>query len=74
VVPYRELARTRLLDEGEGWKDNETLVLGIGHDVRQSDGKPYDELFEEEQADLDNDPSSVGFVVKTREHKPCQSI
>ena len=74
MVPYRELARIRSLDEVEGWKDNETLVLRIGHDVRKSDGKPYDELPEEEQAELDNAPSSVGFVVKTREYKPCHLI
>jgi hypothetical protein len=74
VVPYRELARIRSLDEVEGWKDNEALDLRIGRDVRKSDGKPYDELSEEEQAELGNDPSSVGFVLKTKEDKPCHLI
>jgi hypothetical protein len=74
VLLYRELARIRSLDEVEGWRDNDTLVHMIGHDVRRSDGKPYNELSEEEQAELDNDPSSVGFVVKTEEYNPCHLI
>jgi len=74
VVPYRELARTRSLDEVEGWKGNETLVLRIGHGVRKSDGRPYDELSEEEQAELDNEPSLVDYVVKTKEYKPRHII
>ena len=69
MVPYRNLARIRSLDKVKGWKDNEILVPRIGHDVRESDGKPYDEFSEKEQAELENDPSLVDYGVRTKEYK-----
>jgi hypothetical protein len=74
ILPYRELARVEMLDEVEGWKDNETFTLRVEQEFRKSDGKLYRDLSYEEQERLDNDPSLIGYAVKTIEYRPREII
>ena len=71
-LPLPELARIESLDDCEGWVDNDTFVLKREIEFRKSDGKPYDELTEDEQDILDNDSSLVGYRSDTVRYKRPQ--
>ena len=63
-LPYRELDRVDLLNECEGWLDNETFVLTREVEIRKSDGVPYKQLSEKEQEILDADSSLTDYRVE----------
>jgi hypothetical protein len=73
-VPYLELARFDPVIKVKGWKDNETFVYSFEQEVRKSDNKPYDELSDAEQLELDKNPSLVDYKIITIECKPRQII
>ncbi len=72
VLPYAELARIDAPDVIKGWKDDETFVYEAEQKIRKSDGKLYDDLSEEEQAELNKNPSLMDKLTKTIEYKPRQ--
>lgn len=54
ALPYKELLRAGSDMECEGWLDNDRFKLAREVRVRKADGRPYDELSEAEQDELDN--------------------
>lgn len=64
-LPLRELARTsNVVDQCEGWIDNETFVMKREVERRRSDGALYESLDEVEQAVLDADPTLVASSIE----------
>ncbi len=63
-LPYKELGRVDILNECEGWLDNETFVLTREVEIRKSDGVPYEQLSEEEQKILDADSSLSDYKIE----------
>jgi hypothetical protein len=61
-LPYKELARVDDLAECRGWRNDGYFELVREVEVRKSDGRPYRELSEPEQNDLDNQPGSTEYV------------
>jgi hypothetical protein len=53
-----------LLNECEGWLDNETFVLTRELEIRKSDGVPYKQLSEKEQEILDADSSLMDYKIE----------
>jgi hypothetical protein len=65
-LPLRELARvSNIVDQCEGWTDNQTFVLKREVELRRSDGVPYESLAEAERAVLDANPSLVETRTET---------
>ncbi|HEX2476789.1 MAG TPA: hypothetical protein VHK01_18695 [Lacipirellulaceae bacterium] len=60
-LPLPELGRIENLVDCEGWVDDDTFVVKRDVEFRKSDGKPYDELTEEEQTILDSDNSLTDY-------------
>lgn len=61
-LPYRELARVRDLGKCVGWLDSQTFQMTRELDVRKADGRPYEELADEEQTQADNTPGSLETI------------
>jgi hypothetical protein len=67
TFPFRELDRVdHIVDQCEGWTDNETFVLKREVEFRMSHGAPYVSLGKAEQAALDADDSLVDFRTETQ--------
>jgi hypothetical protein len=67
ALPYQEIGRCDNITECEGWKDNETFALKREIEVRASDGKEYNSLSEDEQAELDADSSLASYRIDRME-------
>lgn len=53
-LPYQEFLRVGDLTECDGWLDNNHFKLTREIEIRKADGRPYEELSEPEQDELDN--------------------
>jgi len=60
-LPFKELKRIEDVGKIEGWNENNDFILDREIEIRKSDGKPYEELTDEEQGVLDNDAKLVGY-------------
>ena len=60
-LPFKELKRIEDIGEIKGWNENNDFIADREIEIRKSDGKPYDELTDEEQDILDNDSKLVDY-------------
>lgn len=56
-LPFKELKRIESIGKVEGWNEKDDFILEREIQFRKSDGKPYEELSDEEQDILDSDSS-----------------
>ncbi len=56
-LPFKELKRIEAIGKVEGWNEKDNFILEREIQFRKSDGKPYEELSDEEQDILDSDSS-----------------
>ncbi len=69
-LPLPEIERCQdVTDPVIGWVDNNRFAFTISYDVRKSDGTKYQDLLEEEQDLLDEDPLQVEEVTERFEWK-----
>lgn len=61
-LPYPELLRVADLYDSLGWQDDGSFRMTREIEVRKSDGKPYEDLSEDEQVALDEDASLIDVV------------
>lgn len=64
ALPYREYLRVEDIVDCGGWLDNDRFKLTREIEVRKADGRPYEELSESEQDELDENAELVGYVKK----------
>lgn len=73
-LPLPELDRwENITDPVIGWTDNQTFVFSVDQIVRKSDGLSYQELSDDEQVILDNNPTLRDEVTKQIEWKRSKS-
>jgi len=72
--PWAELHRESRYEEFLGWKDENTCSIGIEYEARKSDGKPENELTDEELEEMDRleAESSYGDVWMTVKDKKVE--
>ncbi|MEM7221949.1 MAG: hypothetical protein AAF495_03155 [Pseudomonadota bacterium] len=61
-LPYREYLRLGDLADSDGWLNNDAFKFTQEIEVRKSDGRPYEELSEAEQDQLDSNEESGEYV------------
>lgn len=64
VLPYREYLRVGDIVDCAGWLDNDRFKLTREIQVRKSDGRPYEELSEPEQDELDEHDELGEYIKK----------
>jgi hypothetical protein len=57
VLPFPELARFEGLERVIGWESDRTVAFEIAYSARKSDGARYMDLTDEEQLELDRNPT-----------------
>lgn len=63
-LPYKEYLRVGDLVGCDGWLDNNSFRLTREIQIRKADGRPYDELSEAEQDELDQNDELGEYVEK----------
>ncbi|QPJ61540.1 MAG: hypothetical protein G3M70_06415 [Candidatus Nitronauta litoralis] len=71
LLPYKELLRVDDLDNSEGWINNDTFRMTQEVHVRAADKRPYKQLSEKEQDEMDENDELASYekreVIVTRE-------
>ncbi len=63
LLPYKELLRVDGLDTCNGWLDENTFRMTLEIHVRKADSRPYNELSDNEQDEMDEN-DDLGTYVK----------